>query len=102
MRTLTGVGAYFSAAHRDKLTGDLHGHSYEVIAWHECEHGNDAENLREHLRKLCEGLFDHKELPPELAWGEDIARAILHLSLPSCVAVEVRRPIERFYARAEV
>ena len=41
--------------------------------------------------------WDHKTLPDDMNWGEDIARAVG--TLANCVEVEVRRPLERFYAR---
>ena len=97
--TLTGVGWHFSASHHDRLTGALHGHSYQVIAWHRCEDNNDAVILQEHLRGLCK-TFDHTVLPDGLTRAEDMAMAILKLSPPSCVEVEIRRPVERLYARA--
>lgn len=94
----TGVGWHISASHRDRLTGKLHGHSWEVVAWHRCEDQNDAVILQEHLRGICKN-FDHTELPPHLTRAEDMAAAILKLSPPSCVEVEIRRPLERLYAR---
>lgn len=100
MTVLTGVGWHFCAAHRDRMTGQLHGHTYEVIAWHECEHENDAVILQTHLKGVVSSLLDHKELPPELARAEDMAAVILKLSPKSCVEVEIRRSAERLYAKA--
>ena len=97
-RILTGVGSHFCATHKDHK-GRLHGHSYEVTAWHECKDRNDAVILQTHLDGLCKA-FDHTELPSGLEWAEDIAVAILGLSPPSCVEVVVGRPLERLYARA--
>jgi 6-pyruvoyl-tetrahydropterin synthase len=94
----TGVGWHISASHRDRLTGKIHGHSWEVIAWHRCENENDAVILQENLRAICKN-FDHTELPSELTQAEGMAATILRLSPPSCVEVEVRRPLERLYAR---
>jgi hypothetical protein len=95
----TGVGAILSASHADRLTGATHGHSWEVIAWHQCENENDAVVLQNHLVNLLK-VWDHAVLPPDLASAEDLAAAILKLSPPSCVEVEIRRPLERLYARA--
>lgn len=96
---LTGVGWYFSASHHDRLTGKVHGHSWEVTAWHRCEDENDAVILQENLRGICK-TFDHTVLPDGLARAEDMAMAILKLSPPSCVEVQISRPLERLYARA--
>ena len=92
---LTGVGGIFSAAHQPPEGGDLHGHSYEVIAWFEA--GQDARVLQSRLAAALEA-FDHKVLGPETASGESIAERI-GLSLAGCRQVDVRRPLERIYAR---
>lgn len=99
MTTETGVGGILSASHLDRLSGKTHGHSWEIIAWHRCENDNDAVVLQNHLVNLLKA-WDHTVLPPELARAEDIAAAVLKLSPPSCVEVEIRRPLERLYARA--
>lgn len=99
MRVLTGVGWHISAAHAERLTGAVHGHTWEVTAWHECKDENDAVILQKNLQGVCAG-FDHTVLLPAQSRGEDLAKAILDLSLPSCVEVEVRRPLERIYAKA--
>lgn len=31
--TRTGVGAIICAAHADRLTGIIHGHTYQVTSW---------------------------------------------------------------------
>lgn len=97
----TGVGAFFSAAHADRLSGKMHGHTWEVTVWHRCEHDNDAVILQSHLTNLLR-VWDHTVLPPELARAEDMAAAILKLSPPSACEVEIRRPAERLYARVRV
>lgn len=97
MRVLTGVGWHISAAHADRLTGDVHGHTWEVTAWHSCQ--ADVVVLQSDLKLICEA-FDHKILSPELSRAEDLAAVILRLSLPSCIEVELRRPAERLYAKA--
>lgn len=99
MTTETGVGGILSASHVDRLTGKTHGHSWEVIAWHQCANENDAVVLQNHLTNLLK-VWDHTVLPPDLARAEDLASAILKLSPPSCVEVEIRRPLERLYARS--
>ena len=98
--TETGVGGILSASHVDRLTGTTHGHSWEVIAWHRCDDGeNDAVVLQNHLAGLLK-VWDHTILPHNLSRAEDLAAAILALSPPTCVEVEIRRPLERIYARA--
>lgn len=92
---LTGVGCVFSAAHHPPEGGALHGHSYEVLAWF--EEGADARELQARLAGAVEPL-DHTVLAPELASGEAMAEH-LGRSLQGCVEVEVRRPLERIYAR---
>jgi 6-pyruvoyl-tetrahydropterin synthase len=94
----TGVGAIFCAAHRDKQSGVLHGHTYEVIAWFPS--GRDARAMQ----KLLEGVligFDHRLLDDVLpdTWAEEIAEAVKRL-MHDCVEVQVNRPLERLYARA--
>lgn len=91
--TLTEVGGTFCASHHSP-EGQLHGHSYEVWAgWH----GGDA---RDHMASLTAvlALYDHTHLPPKLAWGEPLAKAIGE-ALPGCVEVLVARPLERIRAR---
>jgi 6-pyruvoyl-tetrahydropterin synthase len=95
MTTLTGVGCHFSAAHEAPEGGSPHGHSYEVTAWF--EEGEDARHLQKRLLEAIEPL-DHSVLTKELASGEAIA-SHLGRSLQGCVEVEVRRPLERIYAR---
>lgn len=99
MTNETGVGGILSASHRDRLTGEVHGHSWEVIVWHRCVNLNDAVMLQNHLVTMLK-TWDHTVLPDELARAEDLAAAIKRLSPPSCVEVEIRRPLERLYARA--
>jgi 6-pyruvoyl-tetrahydropterin synthase len=93
--TLTGVGCFFSATHHVPEGGDPHGHSYEVIAWF--PEGEDARRLQAQLIAVTEA-FDHKVLPDRLASGEALAAYIGH-ALVNCVEVEIRRPLERIYAR---
>lgn len=81
------------------MTGELHGHTWEVTAWHYCADNNDAVVLQNHMMTICK-VWDHTVLPPELSRAEDLAAAILRLSPPTCVEVEIRRPLERLYAKA--
>lgn len=97
--TKTGVGWHLSAAHRDRLSGQVHGHTWFVIAWHICQDRNDAVILQMHLKTLL-ASFDHTVLPDELAMAEDFAAMVLKLSQPSCVEVEIRRGEDRLYAKA--
>jgi hypothetical protein len=97
-RSLTGAGWYFSATHRDPVRQELHGHSYEVMAYWAADPPRDALCLQLTLRDALKG-FDHKTLPDELTRAEDIARAIGGL-IDGCVRVDVSRPAERL--RCEV
>ena len=103
MTTLTGVGAVLSCAHRpinaDVFGGEVHGHSYEIIAWFENDDGSDVRIFQAALNALLK-QWDHKMLPDELATGEAIARAVGCLN--KVVEVDVRRPLERLYARWRV
>jgi 6-pyruvoyl-tetrahydropterin synthase len=91
---LTGVGCFFSATH-NAPEGGTHGHSYEVIAWF--PEGQDARRLQAQLIAVTDPL-DHSVLPDRLSSAEALAAYIGH-SLVNCVEVEVRRPLERLYAR---
>jgi 6-pyruvoyl-tetrahydropterin synthase len=93
--TLTGVGCIFSASHHPPEGGDVHGHSYEVVAWFEA--GEDARDLQARLAAAVEPL-DHTVLKSDLASGEAIAEHLGRL-LEGCVEVEVSRPLERIRAR---
>jgi hypothetical protein len=90
---LTGVGGIFSASHHSP-EGVLHGHSYEVWAWFPQA---DARSLQQQLESVL-ACLDHTHLDTELAWGEALAEHVAS-RLPSCVEVEVRRPLERIGAR---
>lgn len=92
---LTGVGGVFSAAHQPPEGGDVHGHSYEVIAWFDA--GEDARVLQARLAQMLEPL-DHTILPADMASGEAIAEHVGR-GLDGCREVEVGRPLERIYAR---
>jgi 6-pyruvoyl-tetrahydropterin synthase len=93
---LTGVGWTFSASHRDPIRQELHGHSYEVTAWFDHKPARDALVLQEHLKNALTA-FDHKTLPDEMTRGETLAAAIMHIT--DAVGVELRRPLERLYAK---
>ena len=97
---LTGVGGVLSCAHEainaDIFGGEMHGHSYEVTAWFENDEGGDVRMFQAAFFALLKTM-DHKVLPPELATGEAIARRVGLLN--KCVEVEVRRPLERIYAK---
>ena len=92
---LTGVGGVFSAAHQPPEGGDVHGHSYEVVAWFDA--GEDARVLQARLAETLQPL-DHTVLPAQMASGEAIAEHVGR-NLDGCRQVEVGRPLERIYAR---
>ena len=97
-QNLTGAGWYFSASHRDPVRQELHGHSYEVMAWWPIAAAADAVCLQDALRRALVA-FDHKTLPDECSRAEDIARAV-GSTLVGCVRVDIFRPVERL--RCEV
>lgn len=95
VRTMTGVSAILSAAHRSR-EGVMHGHTWEVTCWWSgCP---DAVVKQAELIKYL-SIFDHTILADGVAWGETLAEAILHGM--KCERVEVSRPLERIYAVAE-
>lgn len=96
---LTGAGWYFSASHRDPVRKELHGHSYEVVAYWPAQPPRDAMVLQEMVKTVIWAHLDHKTLPDEITRAEDIARRIGSL-LDGCVRVDVSRPAERL--RCEV
>lgn len=91
----TGVTASFSAAHKSP-EGEMHGHSYRVTAWFQNDDHRDARCMMAMLKQLLT-VWDHKVLPDDMSWGEDIAYAVGRLA--NCVEVEVSRPLEGFHAR---
>jgi hypothetical protein len=68
-----------------------------VTAWFEAD--QDALALQAELIRIC-ATFDHGILPAGLARGEDLAAKILEMAGDHCVEVEIRRPLERLYAKA--
>ena len=93
MTNLTGAGWYFSASHFDQVRQELHGHSYEVMAYWPAAPYRDARVLQETLKDVLKG-FDHKTLPEALSRAEDMAAAIGGL-ITDCVRVRLWRPVER-------
>ena len=92
MKTLTGVSAVLSAAHKSR-NGVLHGHTWQITAWWSDE--PDAVQKRRDLQAYL-SIFDHTVLADGLAWGECLARTIL-VGM-GCEKVEVSRPLEGIYA----
>lgn len=97
MSAETGVGWWFAASHHDPQTGQLHGHTWEVVAWWPAVPWRDARVLQETLKGVLIG-FDHQVLPDELHSGEALAAALMGL-MTDCIGVEVSRPAERIFAR---
>lgn len=96
VETITGVGGFICAAHRDKDTGKLHGHTWDVEAWFKSR--NNAVELKNELQNVLNS-FDHTELPEHFAWGEELAAEILRM-MPDCCEVKISRNSERIYAKA--
>lgn len=93
---LVGVSGHFSAAHKDTLTGDVHGHTWLVTAWFSQPGRSDARCHKAALDAVI-ALWDHKLLPDKMAWGEDIACAVA--TLANVVEVEISRPAEGLHTR---
>lgn len=94
---MIGVGAVLSVSHKDTVRKEVHGHSYEVIAWFE---SGDMVGLQKLLLGVVRQL-DHTTLPDEMTRAEDIAKWI-GKRLAGCKRVEANRPLERNYAWVEV
>jgi hypothetical protein len=98
-QSLTGAGWWFSASHHDAVRQELHGHSYEVMAYWPAQPYRDALVLQEMLKEVLKAGFDHKTFAADLGVAEGIARRIGGL-MEGCVRVDVTRPAERL--RVEV
>lgn len=96
---LTGVSGVISAAHYSR-DGKLHGHTWQVVVWWLAESSTiiSADTRKRLMAEYLE-RFDHKILPNELAWGEDLAEQI-GLDL-AAISVDVSRPLEGVYAKWE-
>lgn len=98
IQKLTGVSATISAAHTSP-TGVTHGHTWSVVAWFVAD--KDAVFLSGALNGMTK-IYDHGILPPELSRGEDMAAHILQELAPiGCFEVEVSRPLEGIFAKAQ-
>jgi DNA invertase Pin-like site-specific DNA recombinase len=94
--TLTGASAILCAAHKGHGYG-VHGHTWEITVWCK-DDGTSAEDVQSELKEILSEL-DHSELPEELIRGEAIARWVgMKMNAHS---VDVRRPLERIYAKWE-
>lgn len=90
---MIGVGGILSIAHKDTVRTQIHGHSYEIVAWFDA---GDAVGLQKILAGVLRQL-DHSTLPDEMTRAEDIGLWIGN-RLPRCKIVDVNRPLERIYA----
>ena len=97
MKVSCGVRGVFSASHKDPLTGAVHGHDYEVVAWFAGEPLRRFEVLRETLNTVLRA-WDHTVLPDELWSAEAIGKALLGL-LDGLVEVEINRPAIGHFVR---
>lgn len=100
-RTLTGIGCVLSCAHppvnEDIFGGETHGHSYEVVVWFDNATGLRDARICAAAVETIRKTLDHKMLSANLATGEAIARYFGLIN--NVVEVEVRRPLERYFAR---
>lgn len=96
---LTGVGVVFSCSHRDPVRKELHGHSYEAVAWWPAHPPKDAALLQRMLWEVVKASLDHKTLPDDITRGEDIRELLLEILPTEVVDVDINRPMERIYVR---
>lgn len=89
VRVLNGVRGVFSASHTDPMTGQMHGHDYEVIAHFNGDPLRRFEVLRETLNAVL-AAWDHTVMPEELWSAEAIGKALIQLL--DLRKVEVNRP----------
>lgn len=67
---LTGARVTLEAQHRDRISGNVHGHTWLITAW--VRSGGNAQYLQAELSKWsCQ--YEGKCLPDRIAWGEDMA-----------------------------
>lgn len=95
--TLTGVGALLEAQHRSR-SGDVHGHTWDIMAWFSFD-GHDALGARRELEQI---LAPHqgKCLPDAIAWAENLAPWIAgQFEYRQPVCVTVARPDVRLFAQ---
>lgn len=93
-RVLIGIDGAFTASHVC-AEGVPHEHEWFAEAHFLVAPRTDARLYRAALDHLLEH-WNGTQLPPELDWGEDLARAIG--TLCNCVWVHVWRPEERIHA----
>lgn len=100
MTIFTWVQSHMSCAHRDQLTGGLHGHTWLVRAYYKVEPDapRDAVVLRTKLLGAL-AVWDHTELPATLQSAEQIAGAVKHLL--GCDRVNCWREAEGMGATVE-
>lgn len=96
LKSTTGVGSFFCAAHRD-VDGNLHGHTWEVTAW--WDGMPNAVEKQELLNRTLKD-FDHTIIPDEMAWGECMAQ--IFIKMLGCRKIEISRPLEKIYAVVEI
>lgn len=101
MTSLTGVGCVLSVAHEpvnaDVFGGEPHGHSYEVVVWFDTPGAVRDVRVCQQAVGVLHKMLDHRTLPAHLSTGEAIAAYFG--TLANVVEVEVRRPLERLYAK---
>lgn len=90
---LIGIDGAFTATHVC-AEGVPHPHTWRVHARFAVPYRIDARCYRAALDALL-AAWDGKQMPPELDWSEDIARAVYTLN--NCVWVHVHRPEERLH-----
>jgi hypothetical protein len=97
---MIGVGVIFSCSHRDPVRDELHGHTYEAVAWFASTPPRDAVVLQVKLAEIVRSMLDHKTLPDEVSRAEHI-RAMLLPMFGDAIDIEINRPLERIYCRGD-
>lgn len=95
---LSGVGAVLRAEHRNRTTGKVHGHEWEVRAWFYYD-GTDAE-IRKYQLEEALRPYQGTCLPDALAWAEQMVAwlaAVLNGGA-DCRRATISRHQEMLYA----
>jgi len=83
-KVLTGASGTLTAMHRDRSTGEVHQHIWEITVWvtaWQMQKQQDAKSVQRHLDKWTSN-YSGKCLPDRIAWAEDMATHIAdHFSI---------------------
>lgn len=95
----TGASVQLAAQHRDRLSGEIHAHKWTLTAW--VRSGGDARHLKAGLSEWA-SQYEGKCLPDRIAWGEDMAVAVVQFlrgeGWEDVLSVSVAREEEGLFA----